>query len=631
MSNVHKEAGDALLCVSGLRVSVAGKAAPREIVTGVDFEVRRGETIAIVGESGSGKSLTARSLIRLLPHGLAATGQILFEGRDLLTLGGREMARVRGRRMSLILQDPFTMLNPVMRCGDQVVEALRAQSTTRLSRSARREEASRRLLEVGISEPSAPDRYPFQLSGGMRQRVAIAAALAGNPELMIADEPSTALDVTTQAEILRLLKSIQVSRGMGLILITHDLRVAFSVADRVYVLYAGEILESAAAREIEREPLHPYSLGLLLAEPAVDRRQSALVAIEGAVPTPAEVSDRCAFQPRCRWAGSDCISRKPTLHDVDAGRRTACVRLPEIRADMRAIHHAASAPAPPAAPRRMNPVPLVSIRDLRKVFIGRMGAEVHALRGVSLEVGQNESVGLVGESGSGKTTLGRCIVGLETATEGQIEIEGQDASDYQKLSRVERLARRRIAQMVFQDPYSSLDATQTVGAALREVLRLHGDGRQRVDHRIEELLGRVGLPADYARRRPASLSGGERQRAAIARALAVEPRLLVCDEPVSALDVSVQAQVLNLFRALREEFGLSYLFITHDLGVVRQVVDRIYVLYRGEVVEQGLVDDVLGSPQHEYTARLIASIPRASTREDGNVPSTPAGAQNSGH
>ncbi len=604
-------APEPLLDVHDLKVAFVGGDVPRPIVTGVDFRVGHGETIAIVGESGSGKSLSARAVIRLLPRGISAEGTARFDGRDLLSLGEREVSRLRGRQNSMILQDPFTMLNPVMRCGDQVVEALRGEDDRRLSRKARHAEAARRLVEVGITDPTAVDRYPFQLSGGMRQRVAIAAALAANPRLLIADEPSTALDVTTQAEILALLKSLQEQRGMGLILITHDLRVAFSVAQRVYVLYAGSLVEVADAHQLEHEPFHPYSLGLLLAEPAVEKRQAALIAIEGSVPAPDEVADRCSFQPRCRWAAPACVAGKPPLRLLDDGRATACVRFEEIRGEMKAVRVEGSAAAPVVLVPRTDERPLLTVTDLRKSFVGRMGQEVRALQGVSIDVGANESVGLVGESGSGKSTLGRCIVGLEVPTSGSIEIDGIDASDFQRLDAAGRLACRRTAQIVFQDPYSSLDPTQTIGSALREVLRIHSRRGKAAESRVGELLELVGLPAGYARRRPASLSGGERQRVAIARALAVEPKLLVCDEPVSALDVSVQAQVLNLFRKLREEFGLSYLFITHDLGVVRQVVDRVYVLHNGVVVEQGPVDQVMDAPQHEYTARLIESIPRS--------------------
>ncbi|HEY6961004.1 MAG TPA: ABC transporter ATP-binding protein, partial [Gaiellaceae bacterium] len=589
-------APEPLLDVRGLQVAYVGGDTPRPIVTGIDFHVGQGETIAIVGESGSGKSLSARSVIRLLPHGLTAEGRVRFAGRDVLTLGEREMSRVRGRQMSMILQDPFTMLNPVMRCGDQIVEALRGENNRRLSRKARRDEAGRRLVEVGIMDPTVVDRYPFQLSGGMRQRVAIAAALAANPQLLIADEPSTALDVTTQAEILDLLKSLQQQRGMGLILITHDLRVAFSVAQRVYVLYAGSLVEVADAADLEHEPFHPYSLGLLLAEPAVEKRQAKLVAIEGSVPSPDEVADRCSFQPRCRWAAPECAAGKPPLRLVEGVRATACIRFEEIRPEMQAVRREGSAAAHVDAVSRPREEALLKVGDVRKTFVGRMGQEVRALQGVSIHVGANESVGLVGESGSGKSTLGRCIVGLEVPTSGSIEIDGIDASDFQRLSAEQRQAVRRTAQIVFQDPYSSLDPTQTIGSAIREVLRIHARDRRRIDGRVAELLELVGLPAGYARRRPASLSGGERQRVAIARALAVEPKLLVCDEPVSALDVSVQAQVVNLLEDLQNEFNLTYIFVAHDLSVVRHISDRVAVMYLGKIMELADRDELYAEP-----------------------------------
>jgi peptide/nickel transport system ATP-binding protein len=599
-----------LLEVNGLRVEyVAGKTR-RTLVSGADLRVDRGETVAIVGESGSGKTLTARAIIRLLPTGVEATaGGISLAGQDVLSMSDREAARLRGNQISMIFQDPFTMLNPVLRCSGHLEEVLRNRANP-LSRKAAREEARARLAEVGILDPSAADRYPFQLSGGMRQRVGLAAALAGDPELLIADEPSTALDVTTQAEILDLLKSVQRARGMGLILITHDLRVAFSVAERVYVLYAGALVEVSNAKALEREPLHPYSLGLLLSEPATEFRQAQLLAIDGSVPAPDDVVDQCSFASRCRWVQERCVAGPPPLREVEPGRFSACVRLEEIREEMTKVRREVRAPVLQAAPST-EMAPFLRVRDLEKVFAGQRGGVVRALDGVSITVGVNESVGIVGESGSGKTTLGRCLVGLEDPTSGTIDIDGIDATHYSKLTRAERARLRSTVQIVFQDPYSSLDRTETVGAALREVLVVNKFPSQRMSARVDELLERVGLPLGYAKRRPAALSGGERQRVVIARTLALEPKLIVCDEPVSALDVSVQAQILSLFRELREEFGLSYLFITHDLAVVRQVVDRVYVLYQGNVVEQGLVDQVLDQPKHPYTKRLIASIPRA--------------------
>ncbi len=395
---------------------------------------------------------------------------------------------------------------------------------------------------------------------------------------------------------------------MGLVLITHDLRVAFSICRRIYVLYAGSVLELGPAAELEAEPLHPYSLGLLLSEPAVDRRFAELPVVEGSVPSPDDVAGQCPFVTRCSWAAPQCATGAPPLREVAPGRLSACVRLEEIRDELVAsrrswderaiVEHAAAEPVGDA---------LVAVRGVQKRFAKRRGqGEVTALKEVSIAVGDGESVGLVGESGSGKTTLARCIVGLETPTGGEIVIDGIDASDYARLKVGQRRQLRRRVQMVFQDPYSSLNPVMTVGATLREALSV-GPAPQTSE---VDLLARVGLPAHYAGRKPVALSGGERQRVAVARALALQPRLLVCDEPVSALDVSVQAQILNLFSSLRAELGLGYLFITHDLAVVRQVVDRVYVLYNGEVVESGPVARVLDAPTHPYTARLVASVPR---------------------
>jgi peptide/nickel transport system ATP-binding protein len=573
----------------------------RSIVSSLNLRVDQGETIGIVGESGSGKSLTARSLLRLLPRGVRATGRAEFAGTDLFRLSERSMAPYRGSRLSLLLQDPFTMLNPVLHCGTQIEEGMHDQV---MSREERRAEAVRRLAEVGLPQQVA-GRYPFQLSGGMRQRVALAAALAGNPELLIADEPSTALDVTTQAEILALLKKVQNDRRMGLILITHDLRVAFSACDRIYVLYAGGLMEVGDAAELESHPLHPYTLGLLLSEPPVDRRLSALVAIPGSVPPADEVAHICRFAPRCRWAREQCTNGPPPLVSRPDDRATACVRIDEIDAEMVALRRAVVEPA--AVTALPQPDALVQVHAVDKVF-DRGTTRAHpALKGVSLSIGDGESVGLVGESGSGKTTLARCLLGLEQPDAGEIRIADIDASRYDRLGTRDLRRLRRMIQVVFQDPYSSLNPAHRVGFALEEALRMAGRGESEAT--VASLLERVGLPASFASRRPIALSGGERQRVAIARALAVLPRILVCDEPVSALDVSVQAQVLNLFARLRVELGLSYLFITHDLAVVRQVVDRVYVLYRGEIVEEGPVARVLDAPQHAYTRRLIESVP----------------------
>jgi len=597
----------ALLRVRGLSISAAG----RSITAGTDLEVGRGDTVAIVGESGSGKSLTARAIARLLPDGVAATGAIHYDGVDLMALGERDMRALRGRRISLLLQDPFTMLNPLMKCGAHIREML-AGSAGFADRSALATEVARRLAEVGITDPDVADRLPFQLSGGMCQRVALAAALARDPELLIADEPSTALDVTTQAEIIKLLRRVQQARGMSLIFITHDLRLAFSTCDRVHVLYAGSLLEVGDAGGVERDPFHPYTLGLLLSEPPAERRVPRLTAIRGQVPRPDDVAGRCTFADRCDWADDRCRAAKPALLELEPGRFTACLRRNEIVAEMRAMRSPALGSASVAAVSPAAIQPLVRVTQVAKTFAGRRGRMVPALKGVSIEIRPGESVGLVGESGSGKTTLGRTLVGLETPSGGRIEIAGIDASRFAAMTAADRLQVRRTIQMVFQDPYSTLNPRHSVRRSLAEAIRATGQGpSSRPAERISQLLREVGLPESYAERRPASLSGGERQRVAIARALSVGPQVLVCDEPVSALDVSVQAQILNLFKRLQEELGLAYLFITHDLAVVRQMAERIYVLYLGEIVEEGPTEEVMGRPRHPYTRRLLDSIPRS--------------------
>ncbi|MDA8358474.1 MAG: ABC transporter ATP-binding protein [Actinomycetota bacterium] len=611
--------GRDLLEIADLEVAADAGTFWRTILSGVSLRVGAGETVGVVGESGSGKSMMAKAVVSLLPKGVQVRkGHVRFRGEDLVGHDAKRMRAIRGRGIGLLLQDPFTMLNPVLPCGEQIVEGLR--TSRRLSRHEASREATARLAEVGMRDPAGvAQSYPFQLSGGMRQRVALAAALSSDPQLLIADEPSTALDVTTQAEILELLRSVQEARGMGLILITHDLRVAFSVCARVYVLYAGSVLEAGPTGPLQEEPLHPYTLGLLLSEPSAEGRVSRLAVIEGSVPSPDDVRDRCAFVDRCRFAATVCRAGRPELRAIGGTRESACVRIAEIRADMRQAQQEVSARLEAAVAAPAPSDDLVVVKDLRKVFRLPNRREVVALEGVSLHLSENESVGLVGESGSGKTTVGRCLVGLETATSGELTIGGLDAHDYGACSARNRRALRSMAQIIFQDPYSSLDPKQTVGAALAETLRVNDTPPEQIRARVDELLESVGLPLGYAKRRPATLSGGERQRVAIARALAVDPRLIVCDEPVSALDVSVQAQVLNLLRRLREERRLSYLFITHDLAVVRQVVDRIYVLYEGRIVEEGPVDKVLDAPSHSYTKRLIASIPASANkrRHDG--------------
>jgi peptide/nickel transport system ATP-binding protein len=601
------EQESSFLKVEGLAISHG--AVP--ITTSLNIGVKRGETIAIVGESGSGKTLTARAIAGILPPDISATGRVMLGGTALLSLTESELRKIRGFRVSMLMQDPFAMLNPLMQCGDHIDEMLRDLPEF-TSRTARAKEVERRLAEVGIVDGDVAGRLPFELSGGMCQRIALAAALARDPELLIADEPSTALDVTTQGEIIKLLHRVQRERGMSLILVTHNLRLAFSTCQRVYVLYAGSIVEVGEAAAVECQPFHPYTLGLLLSEPPVDIRVPRLTTIPGSVPRAADVLDICGFADRCSWATEICRAGKPRLTVRDTSRLTACIRQDEIQGEIDAMRTAGLEAAPIAPPRANTAAAIVRIERLDKTFAGRKGRAVCAVKDVSLYVMAGENVGLVGESGSGKTTLGRCLVGLEKPTAGAISINGIAAADFDIMAKADRARVRQTIQMVFQDPYSTLNPKHSVGQALAEALRVSAGACGPVmPERIAGLLAEVGLSAAYASRRPASLSGGERQRVAIARALAVRPAILVCDEPVSALDVSVQAQVLNLFRRLQVERTLSYLFITHDLAVVRQIAERIYVLYRGEIVEEGPTERVVGNPQHPYTRRLVESIPRS--------------------
>jgi peptide/nickel transport system ATP-binding protein len=596
-----------VLEVEGLRIERVRQDRRDTIVTSADLALGPGETIGIVGESGSGKSMTARAIMGLLPRSVVARGTVRYRDRNLLELSERAWQAMRGSEIGLILQDPFTMLNPVLTCGKIIGESLPQQP--RLSRSERRAEVIRRLAEVGIRDTSVAERYPFQMSGGMRQRVGIAAALARDPRVLIADEPTTALDVTTQRDVLALIKGIQAARGMSLVLITHDLRVAFAVCDRVYVLYAGSLIEVGSSAELDAEPLHPYTLGLLLSEPSAERRTGELVAISGSVPAPDEVAGSCTFAPRCRWAAPVCSDGSPPLAEVAPGRVSACIRVEEIRAEMASLRQRGELEDRTPASAEPTSSALIQVTEARKVF--RNGRRtVTALDGVSIEVGEHESVGIVGESGSGKTTLARLLVGLEQATSGQIAIDGIPASNWASLSERDRRKLRSTIQIVFQDPYSSLNPMRSIGSILREAIAIGEPAMRDRNAEVGNLLRSVGLPTNYAVRKPVALSGGERQRVAIARVLAAQPRILICDEPVSALDMSVQAQILNLLVSLRAERGLGYLFITHDLSIVRQVTERLYVMHGGRIVESGPTEDVLSHPRDPYTVALLKSVPR---------------------
>ncbi len=555
-----------MLSVRNLCVDIGSERGVVRAVRSVSFDVAGGETLALVGESGCGKSMTALALMRLLPPAASVSaGEVLLEGRDLLALPEREMRSVRGARMSIIFQDPSTGLNPVMTIGDQLCEAVRLHS--RLTKAQALAKAQAWLERVGIDR--AGERlaaFPHELSGGQKQRIMIAMALAARPQVVIADEPTTALDVTLQAQVLELLKTLLREESVALILITHDLAVVQQMADRVALMYAGEILEEAPREDFFSGPLHPYAQKLLAAVPEAGKKGRPLEGIAGMVPDLAEPLTGCAFCPRCPVARDECRSASVELSPVGAVRRVRCLYPGKI----------ANGSGVRSAARELPDDELVlQIENLTVSYESGGGffsrpKAFHAVRGVTLDVHRGETLALVGESGSGKTTIGKAVLGLlrgKADVKGRVRIAGQEIS-FGK--RREEASLRRCAQIIFQDPFASLDPRMTVSESIAEGMRALGILRdeKEIGRRVGELLERVGLPAQAAGRLPHEFSGGQRQRIAIARALAVEPRLIICDEPTSALDVSVQAQILNLMRDIQRQTGLAYLFITHNFAVV---------------------------------------------------------------
>jgi peptide/nickel transport system ATP-binding protein len=610
-----------MLTIDDLRVALDAEAGLVKALDGLRLTLQRGETFALVGESGCGKSMTALALMRLLPeNGRVIGGRYELEGEDVLALPESQMRNIRGGRIGMIFQEPSTSLNPVMKVGDQIVEAIEAH--TDLRGAAAREKAIEWLERVGIPHPERRiDEYPFRLSGGQKQRVMIAIALAAEPEFLVADEPTTALDVTIQKQILDLLKDLQRERGLGLLLITHDLGVVAGMAHRVALMYAGEIVEVATAQEFFHAPKHPYARLLLQALPDSNKRGQSLAAIPGTVPPLWTEFQGCRFAPRCDRATSICPVTPPPLKPVSGQHAVRCLWY----SDVPAMEAAAPQPAPVGEPVPvMSPpvdVPLVPLLDvdrlkvrfpIRQGLLQRTKAYFDAVDGISFRVAAGETLALVGESGCGKTTTGKAIVQL---LRGVATIEGEARLEGRNLFALEgdalRDARRDI-QIIFQDPFASLNPRMRVFEVLEEgllALRPELDATQR-RLRLEELADQVGLRRDALARYPHEFSGGQRQRIAIARALAVRPKLIICDEPTSALDVSVQAQILNLLRQLQRQLGVSYLFITHNIGVVEYIADNIAVMRAGRVEEQGRCDEVLSRPQSEYTKTLLAAVPR---------------------
>jgi peptide/nickel transport system ATP-binding protein len=583
-----------------VRDLVTGFGAVR-VVDGVSFRVAAGETYALLGESGCGKSITALSLMRLLPDGgKVSSGSVQLGETDVLALPERDMRRVRGGQMAMIFQEPMLALNPVIKVGGQIGEALSLHRG--LAGQAARDAARGLLDSVGVPDAARRlDSYPFELSGGLRQRVMIAMALAGEPELLIADEPTTALDVTIQAQVLDVLRRLKTERQMGMLLITHDLGVVAENADRVGVMYAGELVEEGARDAFFASPQHPYSRMLFDALPRPGDG-GRLTTIPGQVPPLDGALVGCRFAPRCPFAIARCRDQSPDWQAID-GQRVRCHLAGSLPAGIeRALTAQATAPASQA----LLQVDGLKVHfPIRRGLIQRTVGQVRAVDDVSLDIQAGRTLALVGESGCGKTTVGKALLRLIEPTAGSVVLGGETIT----ARNVPFL--RRQAQMVFQDPFSSLNPRMRVADILLEGMDALDVGAA-ADRRdaVVRLLRQVGLPDDAGGRYPHAFSGGQRQRIAIARALAVSPRLVICDEPTSALDVSVQAQILNLLKDLQSELGLAYLFITHNLGVVDYLAQDVAVMYLGRIVEYGPAADVLGAPRHPYTQALVSAVPR---------------------
>ena len=605
-----------LLSVEDLHVHFVTSRGVIRAVEGVSWRVYPGEMVALVGESGCGKSVSALAIMRLLaqPAGRVAHGRIVFEGRNLLELSEDDMRAVRGRDISMIFQEPMTSLNPVMNIGLQIMEPLYIHK--RMSEAQAHTRAIELLRMVGISDAERRlGQYPHQFSGGMRQRVMIAIGLACNPKLIIADEPTTALDVTIQAQILHLMKELSRELGIAMVVITHNLGIVARYADRVSVMYAARMAEQGTAQAVFAKPLHPYTVGLLRSVPRLDRPRGAkLETIEGLPPSLLAPPPGCRFAPRCPARRDFCVDTLPELEQIEPLHYSACLRARELAQHGPLNLGLASAESmQPAQPKTFDARPLLEVRGLKTWFdVGRgvLGgrAVLRAVDDVSFDIRAGETLGLVGESGCGKTTVGRTLLRLERETAGQIVYDGVDMT---RAGSGELKRYRRSMQVIFQDPYSSLNPRMTVGQIIAEPTLVHGlvANRAAATRRVSELLGQVGLFEYMAERYPYELSGGQRQRVGIARALALEPKFIVCDEPVSALDVSIQAQIINLLEELQKTLGLTYLFIAHDLAVVRHISDRVIVMYLGRVMEIADRDRLYSEPLHPYTKALLNAVP----------------------
>ena len=620
-----------VLSVRDLKVSFPSEAGRVDAVRGVSFELHPGRTLGIVGESGSGKSVTSLAVMGLLADSARTTGSVRLDGRELLGLSDKELSKVRGREMSMIFQDPLSSLTPVFTVGDQLVEALTTHDS--LSKKAAWDRAVDLLQLVGIPNASARAKsFPHEFSGGMRQRVVIAIAMANHPKLIIADEPTTALDVTIQAQILEVIQRAQQETGAAVILITHDLGVVAGSADDVLVMYAGKPVEQAPVNELFYETRMPYSIGLLAAIPRLDTKaKSPLVPVLGNPPILINLPPGCPFVPRCPISVPECSEVEPDLAVVaplglveptgahEQRHRAACIRAGEIgdggRIDGRPIYPVPQLPSSDLAkvPREQRPETLAA-RNLTKTFpllkgalLKRRVGTVYAVSGLTFDIRQGETMAIVGESGCGKTTTLLEIMNLTKQDDGDIRVGSTSVATLSDAAAIRKL--RRDLQIVFQDPMGALDPRLTVHEIIAEPMHAVHLPRADVSRRVDELMGLVGLDPSHSDRFPAAFSGGQRQRIGIARALSTNPKVIVLDEPVSALDVSIQAGVINLLDELKVKLGLSYLFVAHDLSVVRHIADRVAVMYLGKFVEYGDIDAVFDNPQHPYTEALVSAIP----------------------
>ncbi|OBB90822.1 peptide ABC transporter ATP-binding protein [Mycobacterium sp. 852002-40037_SCH5390672] len=602
----------ALLEVTDLAVTFPTGGAPVTAVRGITYRIEPGEVVAMVGESGSGKSVSAMAAIGLLPEYAQVRGSVRLHDTELLGLRDEAMSRLRGKSVGMVFQDPMSALTPVYTVGDQIAEAIEIHQP-RVGKKAARRRAVELLELVGIAQPGRRARaFPHELSGGERQRVVIAIAIANDPDLLICDEPTTALDVTVQAQILEVLETAREITGAAVLIITHDLGVVAEFADRALVMYAGRVVESADVATLYRDRRMPYTVGLLGSVPRLDAAQGTrLVPIPGAPPSLAGLDPGCPFAPRCPLAIDECRLEEPQLLSVGADHRAACIRTDQVDGRSAADIYGVSTEARPAESAD-TPV-VVRVRDLARTYrltkgvFRRSAGEVRAVDGVSFEVRRGRTLGIVGESGSGKSTTLHEILELTGPQSGSIEVLGTDVTT---LSASSRRSLRRDIQVVFQDPVASLDPRLPVFELLAEPLRANGFDKSHTNARVAELLDIVGLRRADAVRYPAEFSGGQKQRIGIARALALQPKILALDEPVSALDVSIQAGIINLLLDLQERFGLSYLFVSHDLSVVKHLAHDVVVMYAGTIVEQGDSRQVFADPQHEYTRRLLKAVPQ---------------------